>query len=419
MTLLDLMLPYQREFILAKQKRKIWLSSRQIGKSHTIAFMLAYEAILKPNSVSLCISVNQASAAEIIKKAKMFAEAICQLSNGQITYTDSFDKIVFSNGSRIISLSSNVDGMRGWTANIVCIDECAFVQHLDEVIQAIAPTLSRNKNAKLILTSTPASKQSYFYQLFEQATNDDNWYVQRTTIFQAKEAGLDVDIEAIKTLCQDKDSFNQEYMCCFADKSASQFLDVDEIQVGEIPATENNISYYIGIDLGRKHDQTAIVVIAKTQQKYYLVDIKTMIDVPYQEQFDKILEVQQLYQAKTIFVDSSGLGGPIAEQLNKVDKRFKPYTFTNNSKNKLFETFKDGCLSKKLFIAEKFIYQLTSEINLVTKNVSESGQIRYNQNRVGNSHADILVAAMLGYLAAYENSASYSLPITYKKISIF
>ena len=418
MTLLDLMLPYQKEFILAKQKRKLWISSRQIGKSHTIAFLLAYEAIAKPNSVSLCISVNQASAAEIIKKAKLFAEAILKLSNGQITYTDSFDKITFSNGSRIISLSSNVDGMRGWTANIVCIDECAFVQHLDEVMQAIAPTLSRNKNAKLILTSTPASKQSYFYQLFEQACNDSNWYVQLTTILQAKDSGLDVDIDAIKTLCQDEASFNQEYMCCFADKSATAYLDADELASKEIPE-DNNITYYAGIDLGRKNDQTAIAIIGKVKQEYFLVDIKTMVDVPYQEQFDKILEIQNRYQAKKIFVDSSGLGGPIAEQLNKVDKRFQPHQFTNPAKNRLFETFKDGVLSKKLFFSNKYINLLASELNLVSKVISDSGQVRYQQNRVGNSHADVLIATMLAYLAGYDSQASYSMPTTYKRVSIF
>ena len=418
MTLIDLMLPYQKEFILAKQKRKLWISSRQIGKSHTIAFLLAYEAIAKPNSVSLCISVNQASAAEIIKKAKLFAEAILKLSNGKITYTDSFDKITFSNGSRIISLSSNVDGMRGWTANIVCIDECAFVQHLDEVMQAIAPTLSRNKNAKLILTSTPASKQSYFYQLFEQACNDSNWYVQLTTILQAKDSGLDVDIDAIKTLCQDEASFNQEYMCCFADKSATAYLDADELASKEIPE-DNNISYYAGIDLGRKNDQTAIAIIGKVKQEYFLVDIKTMVDVPYQEQFDKILEIQNRYQAKKIFVDSSGLGGPIAEQLNKVDKRFQPHQFTNTAKNRLFETFKDGVLSKKLFFSNKYINLLASELNLVSKVISDSGQVRYQQNRVGNSHADVLIATMLAYLAGYDSQASYSMPMTYKRVSIF
>ena len=418
MTLLDLMLPYQKEFILAKQKRKLWISSRQIGKSHTIAFLLAYEAIAKPNSVSLCISVNQASAAEIIKKAKLFAEAILKLSNGKITYTDSFDKITFSNGSRIISLSSNVDGMRGWTANIVCIDECAFVQHLDEVMQAIAPTLSRNKNAKLILTSTPASKQSYFYQLFEQACNDSNWYVQLTTILQAKDSGLDVDIDAIKTLCQDEASFNQEYMCCFADKSATAYLDADELASKEIPE-DNNITYYAGIDLGRKNDQTAIAIIGKVKQEYFLVDIKTMVDVPYQEQFDKILEIQNRYQAKKIFVDSSGLGGPIAEQLNKVDKRFQAHQFTNPAKNRLFETFKDGVLSKKLFISNKYVNLLASELNLVSKVISETGQVRYQQNRVGNSHADVLIATMLAYLAGYDSQASYLMPTTYKRVSIF
>lgn len=418
MTLLDLMLPYQKEFILAKQKRKLWISSRQIGKSHTIAFLLAYEAIAKPNSVSLCISVNQVSAAEIIKKAKLFAEAILKLSNGKITYTDSFDKITFSNGSRIISLSSNVDGMRGWTANIVCIDECAFVQHLDEVMQAIAPTLSRNKNAKLILTSTPASKQSYFYQLFEQACNDSNWYVQLTTILQAKECGLEVDIDSIKTLCQDEASFNQEYMCCFADKSATAYLDADELASKEIPE-DNNITYYAGIDLGRKNDQTAIAIIGKVKNEYFLADIKTMVDVPYQEQFDKILEIQNRYQAKKIFVDSSGLGGPIAEQLNKVDKRFQPHQFTNPAKNRLFETFKDGILSKKLFISNKYVNLLASELNLVTKVISDSGQVRYQQNRVGNSHADVLIATMLAYLAGYESQASYSMPTTYKRVSIF
>ena len=144
-----------------------------------------------------------------------------------------------------------------------------------------------------------------------------------------------------------------------------------------------------------------------------------MVDVPYQEQFDKILEIQNRYQAKKIFVDSSGLGGPIAEQLNKVDKRFQAHQFTNPAKNRLFETFKDGVLSKKLFISNKYVNLLASELNLVSKVISETGQVRYQQNRVGNSHADVLIATMLAYLAGYDSQASYSMPTTYKRVSIF
>lgn len=43
--LIDLALPYQRDFILAKSKRKLWLSSRQIGKSWSLAFIAVEKAL--------------------------------------------------------------------------------------------------------------------------------------------------------------------------------------------------------------------------------------------------------------------------------------------------------------------------------------------------------------------------------------
>lgn len=64
----DILLPYQREFFMAPQKRKVWVSSRQIGKSFTIAALLTFQALKKPGNLSLCISVNSRSAAEIVKK---------------------------------------------------------------------------------------------------------------------------------------------------------------------------------------------------------------------------------------------------------------------------------------------------------------------------------------------------------------
>ena len=44
-TLIDLALPYQRDFILAKKKRKLWLCSRQIGKSWSLAFIAVEKAL--------------------------------------------------------------------------------------------------------------------------------------------------------------------------------------------------------------------------------------------------------------------------------------------------------------------------------------------------------------------------------------
>lgn len=93
------------------------------------------------------------------------------LSHGAIQYSASYDKITFSNGARVISLPSSTDGssLRGWTVGpngVLAIDEAAFVRNLDEILQAIGPTLTRNATATLMLTTTPAGMNGPFYELF-------------------------------------------------------------------------------------------------------------------------------------------------------------------------------------------------------------------------------------------------------------
>ena len=48
--LLDIFLPYQKQFFLNDKKRKIWISGRQLGKSFTLAGVLCYKALSKKNA---------------------------------------------------------------------------------------------------------------------------------------------------------------------------------------------------------------------------------------------------------------------------------------------------------------------------------------------------------------------------------
>lgn len=177
-TLSDMFLSYQLEFLRSKQRRKIWLSARQAGKSFAIAALLTERALEKKNGLSLCISTGARAASEIVKKCGMFAEAVKKLSNGTIDYTMGYDHVNFTNGSRVMSLPSTTDGanLRGYTAQCVCIDEAAYVPHLDDIMQAIAPTLTRDKTAELVMTSTPAGKNGYFYDRWIAAQDDPSWY---------------------------------------------------------------------------------------------------------------------------------------------------------------------------------------------------------------------------------------------------
>ena len=177
MKLLDIFLPYQKKFFTNPARRKIWVSARQIGKSFCVAGILTLKALQKQNGLAICISVNSRSASEIISKCKQFAESVKVLSNNAITYTASFDTIRFSNGSRIMSLPSTADSLRGWSAQCVVVDEASFVWKLDDILQGLAPTLTRDPDAELILTTTPAGKNGPFYELYNNALNDPQWYV--------------------------------------------------------------------------------------------------------------------------------------------------------------------------------------------------------------------------------------------------
>lgn len=109
--------------------------------------------------------------------------------------------------------SGNPAGLRGYTADIVIIDEASYIENPEDVWSSIAPTLTRNSDAQLVLASTPAGKASWFYKLYEEAAGSKDWYVQTTTIEDAVRDGLAVDIEALKKTISDPDVWDREYMC--------------------------------------------------------------------------------------------------------------------------------------------------------------------------------------------------------------
>lgn len=97
------------------------------------------------------------------------AEAV-HIIDPNITYSCSMDKVQFSNGARVLSLpSGNPAALRGYSAQAILIDECAYIERPEDVFASIIPTLTRDPDAQLIVASTPAGKAGRFYKLYEEA----------------------------------------------------------------------------------------------------------------------------------------------------------------------------------------------------------------------------------------------------------
>ena len=418
MQLIDLAFPYQKEFITNKSKRKIWISSRQIGKSWTIAFILVRKALEKKNGLTLCISVNSRSASEIIKKCSQFAEAVKTLSKGAITYQSAFDHITFSNGSRILSLPSTSDGLRGWTASCVCVDEAAFVYKLDEIMQGISPTLTRDPNAELILTTTPAGMNGPFYEMYSRALEDERWYVQTTTIHDAIQNGLDVDLDSLHSLCPDKDIFAQEYECKFM-SSYGSLIDLDIIDwYEEIP--KGNPENYLGMDIGSTSDRSAIVTAKRILDITYIDDIVMLSKTSYEEQLKIVKEMHAINTYSSGYIDKTGIGSAFAEFCTKqISSRLKGLQFTVANKTPMFEQLRSQIFEHKIKFNKKLKKLIEDDFRNVQRIVTESGQIRYVAGHDQNGHSDATSAIVLALQAIHDMPSNAKTPFTYMRTSRF
>lgn len=415
--LIDLALPYQRDFITSPKKKKIWLSSRQAGKSWSLAFLANWKALSKKNGLSLCISTGARAASELIKKCEQMAYAIKLLSNGALNYTASADSIRWTNGARILSLpSGNPAGLRGYTAAATLIDECAYIDRPYDVYAAIVPTLTRDPSSELIIASTPAGKHGLFWDLWNTA--DDTWYKQCTTIEEAKSKGLDVDIEALKRMVIDQDIFDMEYMCQFAD-SFSEFIDLNAIDyVDEIPPEAK--THYLGMDVGSTSDRTAIVTLAQHNETFYLKDIAIMHKASYESQLDILKQLHQANQYIAGLVDQNGIGSALAEFATKqVTSKIKGFTWTSANKTPAYEALRAAMFDHKLKVLRRWKPVIELDFQNVHRIVNEAGKVSFEAGRNSQGHSDVTSALVLALQAAKSNPASFSQPVGFQRTSPF
>ena len=418
MKLLDIFLPYQKSFFCNPSKRKMWISARQIGKSFCIAGILVYKALSKQNGLSLCISVNSRSASEIIKKCQQFAEAVKTLSKGAITYQSAFDHIAFSNGSRILSLPSTSDGLRGWTASCVCLDEAAFIYKLDEIMQGIGPTLTRDPNAELILTTTPAGMNGPFYEMYSRAREDEQWYVQTTTIHDAIQGGLEIDLDSLHSLCQDPDVFAQEYECKFM-SSYGSLIDLELIDwYDELP--KGRYEAYLGMDIGSTSDRSAIVTAKRALDTTYIDDMAMRRKASYEEQLRIVKEMHALNNYSSGYIDKTGIGSAFAEFCTKqISSRLKGLQFTVANKTPMFEQLRSQIFEHKVKFNRKLKKLIEDDFRNAQRLVTESAQVRYVAGRDQNGHSDATSAIVLALQAIHDMPSSAKTPLAYIRTSRF
>ena len=373
------------------------------------------KAATKQNGLSLCVSTGARAASELVKKCIQMAEAVKMLSNGLLDYSASADCVKFSNGSRVLSLpSGNPSALRGYSAQAILLDECAFIERPDDVFAAIAPTLPRDPDAELIVASTPAGKSGFFWKLWNEASDD--WYKQRTTIDDAVAQGLEVDIAELEKLVGDQEVFDIEYRCKFAD-SWSSMIDLKLLDwYDELPAGAKTA--YLGMDVGSTSDRTALVTLKELLGTFYVDDIVVMHKASYESQMSIVKQLHEREKYTSGYIDQNGIGSALAEFVSKqISSRLRGFTWTGTNKTPSYEALRAAIFDHKLKFNSKFRSIIEEDFQNVHRIVSETGKVQFEAGRSKQGHSDVTSAIVLALQSAKDNPVNLVEPQSYMRFS--
>lgn len=211
----------------------LYLAGKQLIPTHNSTILTIYAlwyAINNPDKFILLLANKEDTAIEIFARIK---EAYIQLPNWLKPGVEKWDqtKVILTNGSKISVSTTTESAARGYTINVLLLDEFAFVdQHkAEEFFKSVYPTVSASKTSKIIITSTPNGDDNIFYRLFTGAVAGDNGWVYDTVIWSDVPGRDEKWKERTLKSMGSAEAFAQEFEATFI-SSKSNFINEEIIQ---------------------------------------------------------------------------------------------------------------------------------------------------------------------------------------------
>jgi hypothetical protein len=150
--------PWQSELLRSPDDADTLLTcGRQTGKSSCCAFLATKEALLSAGTTTLIVSPSLRQSGEMLRKV---VGAVNALGRPVGVVNESASALVLANGSRVLSLPASESTIRGYSSNLLIVDEAARVG--DDLLAGIRPMLAATGGRFVALSSAFARSGWYF-----------------------------------------------------------------------------------------------------------------------------------------------------------------------------------------------------------------------------------------------------------------
>ena len=321
---------YQVEMLesMSKERYCIFTTSRQAGKSTTTCGYILWYILFNENKNVALLANKAETAREILGRIQLAYQHLPKwMQQGIIEWNKG--SFHLENGSRVLATATSANNIRGFSINLLFIDEAAFIENWDEFFTSVYPTISSGTSTQVILVSTP-NGLNHFYALWDNSVKKKNNY-KNVLVTWNQVPGRDDNWrkDTLSALNFDLEKFAQEYECQFQGSSGTLISGwklkelvhqrplYSHMGLSKYIDTEENHSYVCIVDVsrGKGLDYSAFSIIDVTQMPYkqvctYRNNYITPIDYA-----EIIQRVCKSYNMASILTEINDIGEQVSNSL--------------------------------------------------------------------------------------------------------
>lgn len=296
-------------------------------------------------------------------------------------------KIELVNGSVIQLMGADNFSKSGVGTNPVGVVLSEYSINNPQVWGFLRPILKVN-GGWAIFNFTPRG-QNHAYQLLKMAEDYEEWFTQILTV---DDTGIltKEDIEAELREGMSQAMVDQEYYCKFIESATSFFKNIEDVCTLEAPdyhdATHN---YQMGVDLAKYQDYTVISIM--DLNTFEQVHIERFNKDDWNLQKAKIEAIYHRFGRPRGFIDATGVGDPIVEDLNSRGVRLEPVKFNTNNRKDILTNLNIKMEQNVIKLLNNEV--LRNELSYFQYEMSDSGKLKIVVPN--NLHDDTVFATAL------------------------
>jgi phage FluMu gp28-like protein len=425
---------FQKDWITDKSRFKIATKSRRVGFTFASTLEIALD-LVESRTRWLIISRTQDTAKEAMREVRNHLDAMKAAIEGEIREREELTDLFFHdirvtkfhielpNGSDLQALTAHPDAARGFGGHIL-LDEFGFHQESFELWKgASAATL---RGHRVLVVSTPNYQQGKYYEIARKCGMTEGhgpeqrqqgiWSCHfvdiHTAVPQLREIGVPIDIDELRELAGDEESFAQEFGCAFL-SSSEMWIALELIAAARSglanldwdPERPVEGTLYAGFDVGRRKDRSVIWIDEVIADVAICRGVITMDKTPFDQQEQQLYGVLAHPKLRRCSMDQTGLGMQMAERAQqKFGYKVEPVTFNLATKEDMAVRTRRR-FEEKLDKIPENAPAVERAIAAIKRQATASGTLRFDAERSEAGHADEFWAKALADLAADSGSS--------------